>query len=597
MTQPKDRQQEQRRHQRRPTPPTAYTPCGRQHARAPDPRRRTPARCPIDSSASNAAIDAARGPRRATGAACIPCSATIEMPSLTPIDQQADQHERRTSARTPIAERRQRRSRPRRSTIQTGSVRCGASIGRRGCPRPNPDPSTRSAARNPADPASKCFGERCVGHHAHAPCRAGTRTTRSTMPPERPVTPEEPHARHDALVLLRARRRRSSLEVDLHRRPSSSSETHERHRVDPEHPRRAAQRAEQHAADHRAEHDAGIARPARPGCSPTRCPPRRRPGSGSPRARPSRNGSSAIAEANASTISDDRDVDEHHRDEEHRRDRLGDDHHLAPVVAVAQVHRRTGRQDPHDPERQQQRQRLHCHGPSACSSQTVNLSAVNAAAPPVTEIRRPRARRRTLDRGERLMKRTPADRGAGGTDGDLPGSGRDGARQHRAGDLRSSEISRFMMRASASTAPASGERGGALRRQRDRAQRLRIDLRRDLRPARRAETGASTVRHISASPPSSLRPTSIVAMLTSCSPRIVPDRADDARPVRVREEDHVPGGRHLDVEVVDLHHALRDRASPTSVPATLTPGPRRCRRGARSGSRSPATRSSASRSP
>ena len=55
-----------------------------------------------------------------------------------------------------------------------------------------------------------------------------------------------------------------------------------------------------------------------------------------------------------------------------------------------------------------------CMNGECVRSQTVKLSAVNAAAPPVTDSRRPRARRLTLDRGERLMKRTPCGGGAGG---------------------------------------------------------------------------------------------------------------------------------------------------------------------------------------
>ena len=46
-------------------------------------------------------------------------------------------------------------------------------------------------------------------------------------------------------------------------------------------------------------------------------------------------------------------------------------------------------------------------------------------------------------------------------------------------------------------------------------------------------------------------------------------RPDDPGPVDVREEDHVPGRRGLDVEVVHLHHAFVIRL-PRIEPATLT---------------------------
>jgi hypothetical protein len=46
-----------------------------------------------------------------------------------------------------------------------------------------------------------------------------------------------------------------------------------------------------------------------------------------------------------------------------------------------------------------------CQVAECVSFHTVNIKAVYAAAPPVTEIRRPMASLRTLDLGERLMKR------------------------------------------------------------------------------------------------------------------------------------------------------------------------------------------------
>ncbi len=45
-------------------------------------------------------------------------------------------------------------------------------------------------------------------------------------------------------------------------------------------------------------------------------------------------------------------------------------------------------------------------------------------------------------------------------------------------------------------------------------------------------------------------------MLTPASPRMLADRADDARPVGVLEDEHVVGQRHLEVVAVDADELL-----------------------------------------
>ena len=243
------------------------------------------------------------------------------------------------------------------STIQTGSVRCGHPCGPTpAARRSSPGPSTRSAARSPSGPPPKCSASGAsatmpmpMPTHEHEP---GDRPAAGA-----PVAPEVtrcPAVIPGVLLVLGAA---LLLEATVHRDRRATATRRTTPRSIAEHPRRRRPARQQQAADHRAERDARVHAQRRPGCSPTRCPPASRPGSGSPprgreerqllrspRRTPARSGAAsatnAIAMKNTAAIASDQIIT------------------LRRSQRSPEMHPRTADRS-RDPERQQQRQRLH----------------------------------------------------------------------------------------------------------------------------------------------------------------------------------------------------------------------------------------------
>ena len=180
------------------TPADPVHALGSRAARAPGPANTYASAIPSDRSASKPAITRLRtasGERRIM----IPCSATIEMPSLMPMMQQRRPARPRTSART----RSPGRPRPipaAPSTSQTGSVRW-RELATEQAAHHRSQPPARDQQAETRRARVEVLGERRVRDHPH-PRPEQEHGPRDHHHAERPIVPDEPQPGADTLVLV-----------------------------------------------------------------------------------------------------------------------------------------------------------------------------------------------------------------------------------------------------------------------------------------------------------------------------------------------------------------------------------------------------------